>query len=105
MTTRYTTRSLSELTDSINEQVAALHAVCRDFLARQDRGENPVPREIRIDIRSSLDDPESQTRALTTAESSMECWDHTYVCGKSAAGYIYCTNKVCMIVGPVTVEA
>ena len=98
-------RTLGEFTESINEQVAALQAACRDFLAQQGQTKKNVPREIRIEIRSSLDDPESQTRVLATAERSMDCWDHTYVCGKSESGYIYCSHKVCMIVGPITVES
>jgi hypothetical protein len=105
MVTQNNARTLSEFKDSINEQVAALQAVCRDFLARQGQTEKNVPHEIRIEIRSSLDDPESRTRVLATAESSMDCWDHTYICGKSTSGYIYCSQKVCMIVGPITVES
>jgi hypothetical protein len=105
MIDRNNTSVLVKFKDSINEQVAAIHAACRDFLARQGQTDTSVPREIRIDIRVSLDAPESPSRALVSADSSMECWDHTYPCGKSPSGYIYCTQRVCMIVGPVTVES
>lgn len=105
MIAKNSARTLSEFADSINEQVNALQATCRDFLARQEQTEKRSPREIRIALRSSLDDPESQTHVLATAERSMDCWEHTYVCGKSTSGYIYCTATVCMIVEPITLKS
>lgn len=105
MAVKSNAHTLREFTESINEQVAALHAACRDLLARQDQSEKLAPREIRIEIRSSLDDPESRTPVLATMERSIECWNHSYVCGESAEGYIYCSQEVCMIVGPITVES
>jgi hypothetical protein len=98
------TNELVKFKDSINEQVAAVHAACRDFLAQQGQTGASVPREIRIDIRVSLDAPESPARA-SLAERSIECWDRTYVCGKGPSGYTYCTQRLCMIVDPVTVKS
>jgi hypothetical protein len=94
-----------EFKDSINEHVVALQAACRDFMAKQGATNNPASREIRIDIRTGLDDPESPTRGRVSDDRSAECWEHVYVCGHFLNGEpYYCSVRVCMIVGPITVE-
>ena len=90
-------RALMEFDDSIHAHVADLHAACRDLLSHQDQTDTSSPHEVRIEIRSSLDRPESSAYGLPAADSSMECWDHTYPCGKGPNGYIYCTVRVCML--------
>lgn len=106
MTDGSNTRALMEFKDGINEHIDALHTACRDFFARQGESNKSVPREIRIEIRSSLDGPESPKRALANDERSVECWDYDYICGKYANGDpIYCSVLICIIVGPVTLES
>lgn len=48
------TRALLLFSDSIDAHIAALHAACRDLLAQKDANGAPT-REVRIEIRSSLD--------------------------------------------------
>jgi hypothetical protein len=97
MTGRNSTRDrdLLEFKDSINEQVEALQAAARELLAKQGEANKPVARDIRVEIRISLDQPESPERS--PARPVMECYFHTYVGGHMADGApIYVIERVCL---------
>lgn len=95
------TRALLLFSDSIDAHIAALHAACRDLLAQKDANGAPT-REVRIEIRSSLDPAAPSEYSSPTTDRSIECWDHTYPCGKDPNGYVYCSVRVCMIVESVS---
>lgn len=95
--------ALNEFADCIKEQITALKESCREFLDRQCQTDKNCPREIKIEIGSSLDNPDSPTPRFVTLNDSSDCWTNTYHCGKTTSGYIYCSQTICMYAGPVTV--
>jgi hypothetical protein len=109
MTGRNNSRSLMEFKDSINDQVEALQAACRDFLtkereARSDESNELLPREIRIEVRIGLDKPDPPMRALNNDAHQLECWDNIYVCGHFLTGEpYYCSKVVCEVVEQITI--
>jgi hypothetical protein len=87
------------LADAVESHVEAIHQAGRDFLARRDNSAGE-PKKLQIHIEVAAE--EGVVREAP--ESGMDCWDADYICGKSASGYVHCTVRVCMEVGPVTVE-
>lgn len=86
-----TPQSLTDFRQGISEQISAIFAAGREILDNGSGAE--MPTGVRVELSVGPDPAES-----SAANRSVECWDHTYVCGKSTSGYIYCTNRVCMIV-------
>ena len=63
-----------------------------------------MPREIRIDIRTGLDEPRPPAHALESDKHMMECWDAIYVCGHFLTGEpYYCSVTVYEVVETITV--
>jgi hypothetical protein len=99
---RKSANMLVEIKGRIDQHVAAVHDACRDYLAQQEKSEASALREITIEIRVSLDEPKSPL--FDAPKTSMECWDSTYICGKSPTGYTYCTKRICVITEPVIIS-
>lgn len=90
-----TRRVLFDLAESVTSHVAALQAAGRDLLMRRANAGMPVPTEIKFEIKVGPGGDQPTTDPLL--RQSVECWDHTYACGKSESGYVMCTAHVCMI--------
>jgi hypothetical protein len=87
---------LMEFKDSINAQLEALKTAGRGLFDKQIEAKNPVPREISVEIRISLDPPESSEHK-PTQNVHVECYWHTYVGGHMLDGTpYYVLERVCI---------
>jgi hypothetical protein len=84
----------------VAEHVTAIQAAGRDMLSQQvGTDNNASAKEIRLEITVGPDPKEGRSTV-----DSVECWDHDYICGKTSTGYIHCTVRACMEIGPVTLS-
>jgi hypothetical protein len=89
------TPGLEDFRDGLNEHLGALHAAAREFLGSRREAGQRAPREVRIELRISLDDPES--RRATGGMGGVECYTHTYVGGHLLDGTpYYVIETVCI---------
>jgi hypothetical protein len=90
---------ITQFRQRIAEHVAAIQTAGRETLVEQTGVQEPSPREIRLEITVGPDPKASRLQA-----NSVECWDQDYVCGKTPTGYLHCTVRVCMEIGPITIS-
>lgn len=91
-----------EFRDLVSEHVEALRKTAEAYLSTNQKAGDNVPRELRVQISVGLNNPDGDAPA-PAANAGRDCWDATYICGKGPTGYMYCTRKVCIEIGPVEV--
>jgi hypothetical protein len=95
MTDGYSSPRLEDFKDDISEQLTTLQAAAREFFDKQREANQRAPRAMRIELRTSLDDPESPRPV--GGISGVECYTHTYVGGHLADGTpYYVIETVCI---------
>lgn len=84
-------QSLEDFRRDVRDQIEAILTAGRDMLEHGSGGELPTGARVELSVGANPAEDDATIR-------SVDCWDHTYACGKSPSGYIYCTVRVCMIV-------
>lgn len=85
---------LTKFRAAIAPEIGEIQAKGRQYFAEAD---SSSPTRLSIEIGVG-DDPNH----IEAANTSLDCWTEDVICGKGETGYLHCTVRVCMIIGPIT---
>jgi hypothetical protein len=92
-------RILSEFHEKVSEHLAAIQAAARELLQSPAGVGDSTLSGINIQVGVG-----PSPNAARFDNTSVDCWDQDVICGRGTNDYIHCTVRVCMEVGPITVE-